>query len=36
LILEVADVQAVLARLRDELQPFRAELVDRLRSVGSV
>lgn len=36
LILEVRDVQAVLARLRDELHPYRAELVDRVRMVASV
>lgn len=34
LILQVADVQAVLARLRDELQPYRAEVVERMRAVG--
>jgi uncharacterized membrane protein len=34
LILEVADVHAVLARLKVELQPYRAEIVDRLRSLG--
>ena len=36
LILQVADVQAVLGRLKTELQPYRAELVDHLRAVAAV
>jgi len=35
LILELADVAALLPRLRDELEPYRAELVDRLRAFGA-
>lgn len=35
LVMEVANVRAALPRLRDELEPYHAELVERLRAVGS-
>ena len=36
LILEVANAHAILDRLKAELQPYRAELVDQLRAVAVV